>query len=327
MKIGHWTTYRRSGQSNVVESLCREEIKQGLDSRVFNMQEVVNWDDAKDCDIHVSHTHYPDHKLRSISTKPYKLVWVGHAGPEHLFQSAVETGQSEGYGHGDPWMLLQHWLQVSDARVTFWERYVELYESWCDKGIKVYHVPLGIDKSYWNKVPSRGKYLGEPSVFVAESQLPIKWNLDLFIMWGPWIIPNVNTSAVLHAVYIKQDLHRWYFPLINRNGTSYGAHISSSVLDADSLRNAYVSCDYQVGFCRYGDFNMVSLEANACGMKTISYRGNKFSDFWIHEGDSRVMAKEMVDILNGVTKPRDKTPVPDIGDTVKAMKVIYESIA
>ena len=44
------------------------------------------------------------------------------------------------------------------------------------------------------------------------------------------------------------------------------------------------------------------------------------------EGDQRVIAKEMIDILKGQTPPREKTPVPDIAETALAMKAVYERI-
>ncbi len=84
--------------------------------------------------------------------------------------------------------------------------------------------------------------------------------------------------------------------------------------------------DYYIGLVRYGDFNRLCLEANACGARSISYRGNPYSDFWIAEGDQRVMADELVEILNGNVEPRKKEVVPDISETALAMQKIYEGL-
>jgi hypothetical protein len=78
---------------------------------------------------------------------------------------------------------------------------------------------------------------------------------------------------------------------------------------------------------RYGDFNRLSLEANACGSKTISYRGNPYSDFWITEGDQRIMADELLAILTGKAEARVKTPVAESKDMAAEMFKIYESLA
>ena len=65
----------------------------------------------------------------------------------------------------------------------------------------------------------------------------------------------------------------------------------------------------------------------SAGAKTISYTGNPYSDFWLPEGDQRIVAKELVAILTGEREPRVKTPVPDLRDTVQGMVNIYSEIA
>ncbi len=51
------------------------------------------------------------------------------------------------------------------------------------------------------------------------------------------------------------------------------------------------------------------------------------ADYWLPEGDQRVMAEGLVKILNGEAEPRkDKQPVPDIKVTAEAMLKIYEGI-
>jgi hypothetical protein len=77
---------------------------------------------------------------------------------------------------------------------------------------------------------------------------------------------------------------------------------------------------------RYGDFNRICLEANASGAKTISYYGNPYSDFWIPEGDQRVIADYLIKILDGEVAPRKKTSVPDISETANEMIKIYETL-
>ena len=325
MKICHWSMHNRSGMHRVAESLVAAERVLGLDSILCNLHDGNSFDQTLDADVHVSHTHFPD-ALRLRLSKPLKLVWVGHGTPEHVFQSSVEEGSYKKYGHGDGWMLAQHWLQTADALVTFWPRHQAIWQSLCDKGRTVHCVPLGVDKTFWMPTPTRGKYSGVPSLFTSENCHYIKWPFDLFIVW-PWVYPRLTGNAVLHAVYLPTDQHRWFFPLVNRNGCSYGAHISPVAMEPEDLRNAFCSVDYMIGLVRYGDHNRLSLEANACGTKTISYAGNPYSDFWLTEGDQRVMADQLVAILNGEVSPRSKDPVPDVAETATAMKAIYEGIA
>lgn len=327
MKVVHWTMFNRSGMNRVAESLAAAEKAIGIDSQICNIHESKSDEliaRAADADVHVSHTHFPDWMIKQV-TRPLKLVWVGHGTPEHVFQSAVEAGTTGGYGHGDSWMLVQHWLQTADALVTFWPRHQAIWQSLCDKGRVVDLVPLGVDKSFWRPVPSAGRYAGNPSLLTAENSHYIKWALDLFILW-PWVYPQVNGNALLHALYVPNDQHRWFFPLVNRNSCSYASHISPLVLSHESLRNALCSVDFYIGLVRYGDFNRLSLEANACGAKTISYVGNPYSDYWLNEGDQRIMANQLVDILNGYVTPRLKESVPDIADTAQSMLRVYERI-
>jgi hypothetical protein len=316
--------FNQSGMHRVAQSIVEAEKKLGIDSHLINLHDPPSFEHVLDADVHVSHTHFPE-ELRKKVTKPLKLVWVGHGTPEHVFQGSVEEGNTKRYGHGDGWMLVQHWLQTADALVTFWPRHQAVWKSLCDKATQVHCVPLGVDKEFWKPMESKGRFSGCPSVMTSENAHYIKWPLDLFITW-PWVYPHVNGNAVLHAPYLPTDQHRWFFPLVNRNGTSYAAHISPLAFTSEDLRNALCSINYYCGLVRYGDFNRMSLEANACGAKTISWRGNPYSDFWLTEGDQREMAAEMVKILNNEVEPRAKTPVPDISETAVGMIEVYNSI-
>lgn len=318
----------KSGMHRVAESMVLAEKALAIDSYLCDSMEsdLDKFSHLYDADIHVSHTHIQDAMRKRLTNPNAKIVWVGHGTPEHVFQSAVEEGARKSYGHGDGLMLCMNWLRTADAIVTFWPRHKEIWKSLCDKNTRVHCVPLGVDRSIWRPIPTRGKYVGSPSLFTAENCHYIKWPLDLFICW-PWVYPNLPGRPVLHSAYLPNDMHRWFFPLVNRNGTSYAAHISPIAFSHDELRNAFVSTDYYIGLVRYGDFNRVCLEAAACGTKLISYRGNEYADFWITEGDQRIMAVELVDILSGKTPPRtDKRPVPDVSETAVAMIEIYKEL-
>jgi hypothetical protein len=326
MKICHWTIQNGSGMHRVGQSMVAVEKGLGLDSIICDPQNPATWEPAKTADIQVSHTHFPD-LLRRQTEKPLKIVWCAHGTPDHVFQSAVEDGCRKSYGHADGWMLVQHWLRTADALVTFWPRHQAIWQSLCDKGRVVNLVPLGVDKEFWKPVVTRGKFSGQPSMLTCENQHYIKWSFDLFVAWGPWIAPNVKGEPRLHHPYLPNDMHRWFFPLVNRNGSGYYSHISPLIFDHPDLRNAFCSVDYFIGLVQKGDFNRLSLEAAATGVKTISYAGNPFSDYWVPEGDQRIMAEGVVKILNGEVAPRaDKQPVPDIKETAQAMLKIYESL-
>lgn len=321
-KCAHWSLTNGSGMHRVAESFVTAERPLGVDSVLVDVTQEAQWAGVVDADVHVCHTHVPD-AMRARATKPWRVVWVGHGTPEHVYQGAVESG-SHGYGHADGWMLMQRWLQVADARVTFWPRHQAIYQSLCDRGTRVDCVPLGVDTAFWAGGASRGKYAGLPSVWTGENQHYIKWILDLLIAW-PWVRDAVP-DAMLHAVYLPKDHHRWLFPLANRNGASYGAHLSPTVFGHDELRNVFKSVDFVIGLVRYGDFNRLSLEANASGATTISYAGNPYADYWLPEGDQRTLATELAKVLRGEVPKREKSPVPDIGETATAMQAIYERV-
>lgn len=318
----------KSGMHRVAESIVEAEKKIGIDSHLVDVFSPIDGpaaQNAHDADIQVSHTHFPD-AMRSRVTKPLKLVWVGHGTPEHVFDSAVEEGAKKSYGHADGWMLCNNWLRTADAIVTFWPRHQRIWKSLCDKRTIVDCVPLGVDKSFWHQLPTRGKYDGAPSLLTAENCHAIKSPRDLFIAW-PWVYPKVKGHAAkLHSVYLPNDMHRWYFPLVNRNGCSYGAHLSPMTFDHDTLRNAFNSVDYYIGLVSKGDFNRVCLEAAACGTELISYTGNQYADFWLPEGDQWNIANGLAAILNGEVEPRKKDTVPDISETAEGMRKIYERL-
>ena len=69
-----------------------------------------------------------------------------------------------------------------------------------------------------------------------------------------------------------------------------------------------------------------NLEAKASGCKVISYTGNPYADYWVPEGDQRIIAKKLIKILKGDVKPKATQEVPDISETAAAMLKIYEEI-
>jgi hypothetical protein len=221
---------------------------------------------------------------------------------------------------------MNHWLQRADARVTFWPRHQWIYQRMVDKGTPIHLVPLGVDTAYWSTPSSRGKFAGTPSVFTAENPHFIKWAYDLLLIWRDVAEAIDGEMAKLHALYVVRDHHRAFIPLAYRMDAAYHAYISPATFDRDGLRNAFQSPDYTIGLVRYGDFNQLSMQANAAGATTISYAGNEYSDYWITEGDQRTMAAELTAILKGEVTPREKLPVPDLADTAHAMLSVYESI-
>lgn len=307
----------------VCASIVEEEIKRGIDSILVPLDEPDKHGLADDANIHVAHTHL---NARALRDKKAKKIWIGHGTPEVCFHGAYEDGMKGSYGHGDGWMLAQYWMQNADAIVTFWPRHQKIWKSLCDKRTIVDCVPLGIDKEFWKPIPSLGKYVGTPSVFTAENCYEIKWPLDLFIAW-PWVVEDEKLhEASLHAIYVPHDQHRWWFPLVNRNGCGFSSYITAMHFDHISLRNAFISTDFYIGLVRYGDFNRACLEAKASGAKVISYKGNPYADFWVTEGDQRVIAEELKMILKGEVEPRKTEEIPSIKDTVDGMVKVYERI-
>ncbi len=330
MKVVHFSAYNASGMNKVAESCAASERAAGIDSHILNIHEEGNWDIALDADVHVAHTHWPDwyrgKSFRRQLTKEPKIVTVLHGTPEFVMRDTMGLHRhNPKHGNGDGIMMMLHWLAVSDARVTFWPRHQAIFQTMVDRGTEIHYIPLGVDRSFWKSGHRIHGYEGNPSIWTGENPHIIKDPLDLILMW-PWIYPQLD-NASLHACYLAENLHRHFSPIINRNQAGYGMHWSAFVFNHDTLRNIFKSIDFFAGLVRYGDFNHLSLQAAASGARTISYRGNPYADHWITEGDQRVMALEMLEILRGDAKPRaDKSPVPDVAETAKGMQAIYKGV-
>jgi glycosyltransferase involved in cell wall biosynthesis len=320
MKVAHWTMCNGSGMHRVAEDLSIAETALGLTSVLVQCDDVKQWEVGKDADVHVVHTHLPDCGRRKDS----KIVYVGHGTPEHVFKESVTAGLMKGYGAGDFLMLAYHWIKVADAVVVWWPRAQALWQQICMKPKTIDCVPLGIDLDFWKPLATRGKWAGIPSLLSAENCHDIKWPLDLIWMW-PWIFKNIP-DARMHILYVPRDQHRWWFPLLYATDAIFKTFVSGDAFAKDDLRNAFNSVDYYINLVRYGDFNKVGLEAKASGCKVISYTGNPYSDYWLPEGDQRVMATELEKILKGEVAPRKCEDVPSRDETAKRMKAIYERI-
>lgn len=329
MKVVHFTLSNGSGLNRVSTNLCLAEKMLGLDSvisytdkpemRIVPEQPehmaVIPQKEALVADIHVCHSHLPDDCVG-------KSVFIPHGTPEHCFTGAIEQYHASGYTAGDAFMLSKYRIDHCDATVTFWPRHAYIWGSLNPKA-KIHVIPMGVDLDHWKPVPTKGKWSGTPSLFTCENSHAIKWPLDIILAFP---IVAKATKAILHTHYIPMDQHRWWFPLMQANGTSYRSYSSGMYFDADTLRNAFASVDYYINPVRYGDFNSVGIEAAASGAKIISYRGNPYAHYWLTEGDQRTMAQEMIDIFEGKTPPREIQKIASVHQMAQEMKKIYESL-
>lgn len=323
MKVVHCSLTNGSGLHRVAESLASAESALGVESRLVDSRDASTWGDTSDTDVFIVHSHLPPTMPRR---KGSRVVWVGHGTPDHCYQSSVEESERGGYGHSDSAMLTLHWLKVADAKVTFWDRHKWIYDQMLTTGARPTDVvPMGVDLAFWKHGSTAGKFAGEPSLFYAENPHYIKWAYDFFTCIPT--IAKAHPGMMAHLVYQVRDHHRVQFPWMHQIGASFNSHVSAATYDKTWLRNAFQSTDYTVGLVRYGDLNHLSLEANAAGAKTISYRGNPHAMFWVDEGDQRELARQIGAILAGEVEPREQAKVPDVSEMAQAFVNIYQELA
>ena len=330
MKIAHWSMLNESGMHHVAASMARAELLLGVEARLLDPFDVDQslWEWALDADLHVSHTHIPERigglSFRKSCTKPFRWAFPVHGTPEHVFESSVIDAQNNGYNTGTSYAQHQRGMQCADAVITFWPRHQALYQLATDKHTIVDCLPMGVDREFWAGGTCVGKYAGNPSFLNCESQYPFKWGVYLIRMW-PWIREELE-EAVLHVKNIPSGTQRFVDMLGARYGSIYGAVYGSWRYGPSDLRNIYKSFDYYISPVRYGDFNRVSMEAGAAGLPVISYPGNEYADFWMHEGDDRMTARDLIAIGKGDVEPRQKLPVPSLTDMGQAAINVYERV-
>lgn len=303
----------------MAEEIAAAEQAAGLASVCMDGNNAQDISEGCGAQVHVVHTHLPD----AVDIRRTKIVYAAHGTPEYVFKTSMQES-AKGHGASDSWMVNLYWLQHADAIVTFWPRHAAIFKSMVDRHTAVDCIPMGIDLSKWTAASSRGKWAGSPSMLTAENCHDIKWPLDLMIAMT-WVFDEIRTAR-LHLLYLPSDQARWWGSLTFRNGSAYRSFISSIALSQADLANAFASVDYYIGLVRYGDFNRICLEAKAAGCPVISYRGNDYADYWLDEGDQRVMAEQIKMILRGEVEPRKTAGVPDIAETARALSSIYERL-
>lgn len=331
MKIIHWTMKNGSGMNQVAASMVRAELAIGVDSRLMDCfdPKQVGWEIALDADIHVNHTNIPE-KIGKLSfqkacTKPFRFVFPVHGTPEHVFESTIKDAEQNGYNTGTSYAHHQAGMQDADAVVTFWERHQWLYKLALDKHTPVDLVPMGVDLDFWAAGKSVGKYAGEPSFLSCENQHPFKWSFYILRMWRA--VRQELPHAILHVGNVPGGAQRFVDAMAARYGCANGAVYGSWQYSHDNLRNILRSVDFYVSPVRYGDHNRMSLEAAAAGCKVISYPGNLYADYWIHEGDDRKACADLVAIGRGDVEPlATKLPAPSLNDMARGMVNVYERI-
>jgi hypothetical protein len=338
MKITHWAFDNGSGLSAVAASMARAEVARGHYSVVTDPLDPQEggWIDALDSDVHVLHGGFPrtigGKSFRKALTKPLALVYVMHSPPEYLFEHSVAEGVTNGYGAGMEWHRHQRLMQIADGLVTFCPRHQALYELATDKATIVDLIPMGMDLEFW-RTSEGPQYIdpmvtvleGEPRFLTCENQFPFKSAYDILRVW-PWVRAELET-ATLHASNMPCDTEKWFWTLINRTGAIEGLFCGSWRYSKRELRGRFQNASFYVSPVRFGDSTRTNYEASAAGARVISYPGNEWADFWMHEGDHRRMARDLIAIGRGDVEPRpDKKPIPSEDDMAVAAIAVYERI-
>jgi len=319
MKVVHWALKNGSGLHRMAEEIAAAEKSSGLDASCLDGDDPREIPLGSGAEIHVIHGHIPD----ILDAPEAKKVFLAHGTPETCFTAAVNDS-CQGHGASDPWMTSLHRIRTADAVATFWPRHQAIWQSMVGRGRAVDLLPMGLDRAFWTRPPSLGKWAGAPSLFTAENCHPIKWPLDLLLAM-PWVMEKIRTLR-LHCFCLPWDQNRWWSTLAYANGSAYRSFMQNNSLAPEALRNAFASVDYYIGLVRYGDFNRICLEARAAGCPVISYRGNEYADYWIDEGDQRTIAAQLLMILAGQVPRRETPDVPDISETVAVLGRIYERV-
>lgn len=331
-KIAHWSISNGpSGLHHMARAMIESETRLGLDSAFVNVDKSEEWQKghAVDADIHVVHSRFPDiqyARIRNRTGKEPKIVFVSHGIPEWNMELALNQFNIEGaevYRPLDYWYLTRHWLREADAFVVLNPRQQAVYQTMCQKGRTIDLVPMGVDTTFWAEGKSQ-HFEGQPAVWMSENQARIKWALDVFTAW-PFITKEVP-QAFLHAHYIPFDMQRFLIDFANSNGTSYRANITARTFSHETLRDMWKGFDFNLATTRYGDNTVLTMQAEAAGLKTISYPGNEYASYWMPEGDQRVMAKTLVSIFRGEVPMRVKLPVPTLEEMGRAMIAVYERL-
>jgi hypothetical protein len=327
MKIVHWVLKNGSGMNTVAQDMADAERDLGLPSIALNCGDKAEIDAGIDADIHVVHTHIPD-KVDIGRSKDSKVVWVAHGTPEHCFTTSLEKGTALGPSASDSWMISLRMLQMADASVTFWPRHQAIWQNMADRRTIVECIPMGVSSKFWNP-PAPGvvteSMVGNPSILALENSHAIKWPLD-FCFAFPELMRK-HPEIKFHLFCLPFDQFKWWMPLINRTGAAYKSYVNAMRLSKPEMLQAFHGADFMLSPVRYGDFNRTCLEAAASGCKVISFNGNPYAHYWIPEGDHRIQAEAIDQIIKG--NAAEMTPrAKPVDNEVMAREMIkvYERI-
>jgi hypothetical protein len=332
VKIRHWSIMNQSGMHHLAQAVADGERRLGHDALVVDASDDGPWADPTvlDADVHCIHSRWrpgAQQAIRAQTGRDPKLVFYSHGIPEHLIELSVQEFLVKDIPEPqDLWAFTRYWLKEADAFVVFSPRQAVLYNTMLSRGQEVDLVPLGVDLTFWERGPEDAPRLrGTPSVWMSENQHRIKWALDMFFAWP--LVARALPTVHLHAHFIPYDVQRFLVDIVNANGAAFNATVTQKFYPHDALRTFWKGCDFMLATTRYGDNTCLTMQAEAAGLKTISYPGNQYASFWVPEGDQRVIADQLTGILMGMIPPReDKLPVPDLTDMAASTLAIYDRI-
>ncbi len=333
MKIRHWVIQNPSGMHHLAQAVAEGERRLGHDALVLDATDAGPWRDPShvDADVHCIHSRCPagfPAFVREQTGREAKIIFYSHGIPEHLIEQSVqEFLVLDKPNPGDFWALTRYWLKEADAFVVFSPRQAVLYNTMLPKGREVDLVPFGVDLAFWQTPDVNVEHLrGKPAVWMSENQNRIKWGLDVFFAWP--LVAKAIPDIHLHAHFVPYDLHRFLVGIADANGAAPNhATITPKFWPHETLRRFFRGADFNLATTRYGDNTCLTMQAEAAGLKTISYPGNAYASYWIPEGDQRVMADQLTGIFSGYLPPRgDKLPVPDLRDMAGATLAVYDRV-
>jgi len=279
MRIVHWGNWgpRVSGMYESIKDQIKYERREGLESdlglahdKTISEDQIDDgwlrprpWEDAKNADIHVLHSKFPDELKEHLKTK--KRIAVLHGPTEHMMFKEWTKG-------GGDLNLHINLLWEMDATVCINTHEYDIMKLYDEKVGRCHYIPNSIDlERFDNVIP--WEYEQHPAIISCDT--PRIEKLPSHIIWAmPYIQEKLPNARLNIFSLLLEPIGQWRNYFCRSHGRKLEKSCENIQLANRNLKPFQAGADIGFNNNYSGIASRVTMELMALGVPVVSYNGD-----------------------------------------------------
>ena len=338
MRIVHWGNWgpRVSGMYESIKDAIKYERREGLRSEFGNAYEAepkdqiddgwlspITWEEAKQADIHVLHSRFPDALKTDIKRK--KRIAVLHGPTEHMMFKEWTKG-------GGDLNLHINLLWEMDATVCINTHEYDIMKLYDEKVGRCHYIPNSIDLERFDNV-TPWEYEHHPAIISCDT--PRIEKLPSHIIWAmPYLLERIPGARLNIFSLLLEPIGQWRNYLVRSHKRALESACENIQLANRNLKPFQAGADIGFNNNYSGIASRVTMELMTMGVPVVSYGGD-YTKYHAKIFDLHSIAEQIERCWKDLSAPRSTLKKDTIayarehfdrGKEVKKYVALYESI-